>query len=751
MHILFVHQNFPAQFGHLAHALVRDHGFQCTFLSEKPPGLAGGVRRIQYQPEGGATERTPYLTRSFENAIAKAKGVYNACRSQPDLKPDLIVGHSGFGSTLFLRELFNCPIINYFEYFYHPHNSDMDFRPEHHPAEMDLLRSYCRNATLLLDLENCDAGYCPTPWQKSTLPDAYASKVEVIFDGVDRRVWHRHTNAPRRIGDRQIPSDVRIVTYVSRGFESMRGFDIFMKVAKRVYQQFPNVLFVVVGEDRVAYGGDLKYIKEKSFREHVLNQDDYDLSKFLFTGRVPPQELAPLLSIGDAHIYLTAPFVLSWSLFDALSCGCSVVASDTAPVRDLIRHEENGLLADFFDVEGLSNHLLRILNDPPAHRRLGEAGMALIEESYCVTKTLPQHLDFFQRVADSGTSGPPARLPKPSSPPSPAPSKPPTPEPVQNFPRIATIGRFGVEPEIVESVLRMAVHPQRRREEVEPKRLPPGREPFRTEARLQGHSKAKFGAGTIDVGVPRSAGMVLSTSSRLASLPWNARPAADGASLGAAIWPGREAAATTASSSTGRTMVLAAMSATTMPSTTAVATLTASASVNRPSATATPLPKPTAPRKALERAPIPQPAARGVARPVPSRPTRAEIHRAIDQNVNQGTFRLILNRDGNVFRHVLDSPDLVHEIAAERPTSKTPSPQASVADGSAAAVGEADHGVEASKEGVASRPDAESRPETSRFGRFASRIPGYFAHRWTLATVATDAARQSTNNPRSVR
>ena len=154
MHILFVHQNYPAQFGHIARYLVKHHGFQCTFVSLKPAGIGDGIRRIQYSPQGGATARTHYCTRTFENATAHAHGVYQACRQHPTLRPDLVVGHSGFGSTLFLRELFGCPIINYFEYFYRPHNSDLDFRPEFSPAEMDILRSYCRNAMILLDLEN---------------------------------------------------------------------------------------------------------------------------------------------------------------------------------------------------------------------------------------------------------------------------------------------------------------------------------------------------------------------------------------------------------------------------------------------------------------------------------------------------------------------------------------------------------------------------------------------------------------------
>lgn len=405
MHVLFVHQNFPAQFGHLARALVGEHGHQCTFVTRRPEGTVDGVRLVQYAPRGGATRRTHYCARTFENAVAHCHGVYETCRAHAEIQPDLIVGHSGFGSTLLLRELYDCPIVNYFEYFYRPHGSDLDFRPEFTPRELDVLRARCRNAMLLLDLENCQAGYAPTHWQRGLLPQAYAERIEVIFDGVDTQLWHRREGLPRRVAGRAVDPQTRIVTYVARGLESMRGFDIFMKVAKRIYQQRPEVVFVVVGEDRVCYGGDEKYIGGKSFRDHVLRQDEYNLSKFVFTGRVPPGQLAGILSLSDLHIYLTVPFALSWSLFDALACGCPVVASRVEPVEEVITHGTTGLLADFYDVEGLAELALAVLRDPPAHRPLAEAGVALIEEKYSLQQCLPQMLALYDRALRTAAGG----------------------------------------------------------------------------------------------------------------------------------------------------------------------------------------------------------------------------------------------------------------------------------------------------------------------------------------------------------
>jgi len=398
MHILYVHKNFPAQFGHVAARLVHDRGYQCTFVTNLPGGDVSGIRRIHYEPRGGAKASTHYMARSFENAIAHSHGVYEACKAAGELKPDLIVAHSGFGSTLFLRELYDCPIINYFEYFYHAHGSDLDFRPQFPPREQDVLRSYARNAMILLDLDNCDTGYCPTHYQRSLFPDNFADKLQVIFDGIDTDLWSPKANQPRVIQGRAIDQDTRIVTYVSRGFEAMRGFDIFMQVAKRIYREEPNTIFVVVGEERTAYGGDEKHISASSFLKHVLARDEYDLSKFAFTGRLPPRQLAEILAMGNLHLYLTVPFVLSWSLFNALSCGCTVVASNTPPVRELIEHETTGLLADFHDVDTFTKYALRVLRDPSEHRHMGETGRRLICEKYTVEQSISRMLQLYERV-----------------------------------------------------------------------------------------------------------------------------------------------------------------------------------------------------------------------------------------------------------------------------------------------------------------------------------------------------------------
>jgi glycosyltransferase involved in cell wall biosynthesis len=399
MHILFVHQNYPAQFGHVARILAGRPGTRCSFVSELPPGSHHGVELIQYRIQGGATARTHPFSRTFENQIWHSHALYDALRARPDIQPDLIVGHSGFTSTLFLRELYpSCPMINYFEYYYHTTNSDMDFRPDFPVDDASRLRARARNACLLLDLENCDAGYSPTHWQRSRLPARYQDKVRVIFDGIDTTLWKPEPDVPRHIAGIPLPTNIPVVSYATRGMESMRGFDIFMKTAKRIAALRPDVRFLIAGEDRVCYGGDAAFTGGKSFKQWVLDQDEYDLSRFHFLGILPPTELARLFHRTNLHIYLTVPFVLSWSLLNALACGATVLASATPPVQEIIQHGDHGLLAPFFDLDALASQALEVLANPAAFRHLGASGARLIRDQYSLDVCIPRMLQLYEEV-----------------------------------------------------------------------------------------------------------------------------------------------------------------------------------------------------------------------------------------------------------------------------------------------------------------------------------------------------------------
>jgi glycosyltransferase involved in cell wall biosynthesis len=417
MHVLYVHQNYPAQFGHVARHLVK-LGWRCTFVSRTPEGNDQGIEKITFRASGCA-KVAHYCAKGFENTIWQCDAVFKALKKRPDLKPDLVVGHSGFGSTLFLPELYrDVPIINYVEYFFRPHAPGFDwgFRSDLEQLgwvvpERKWLRARCRNAMTLLDLQQCATAYAPTEFQRSVFPPEYQHKIRTIFDGIDRGVYHGYDeklrDAPNhrrtlKINGVNIPPGTRVVTYVSRAFESMRGFDVFMRTARRIYQQYPNVVFIVVGTDRVEYGFDKAYLEGKrSFRQWVMSREtDIDLSKFLFVGRLKPTTLGRLLAATDLHIYLTVPFILSWSLMDAMSCGAVVLGSATPPVMEMIRDGQNGLLADFFDVEGLAAKAVQVLQDPAAYRPLGRAAEEKVKLMYSLEAVIPQMLKMYETVVD---------------------------------------------------------------------------------------------------------------------------------------------------------------------------------------------------------------------------------------------------------------------------------------------------------------------------------------------------------------
>jgi glycosyltransferase involved in cell wall biosynthesis len=463
MHVLYVHQNFPAQFGHIAAHLVDKLGWQTSFVSETPEGVVGGIRKIQYRTTGGATKQNHFCSRTFENTIWHCEGVYRALRAAKIDKPDLIVGHSGFGSTLFLREIYpDVPVINFFEYFYRPHddNSDMDFRKDlgWQLDEMKYMRSRCRNAMILLDLNNCQLGYCPTQFQKSRFPGEYDQKLRVVFDGIDRKVYHGFNEelrpsvdqrtGPRTIGGVEIPAGYKVITYCSRGFESMRGFDIFMKACKRIVAERSDVIVLIAGTDRIAYGGDEQYTGGKSFKEWVLSQDQYDLDRIKFLGRIDPLDLAKMLAAGDLHIYLTVPFVLSWSMMDAMSAGAVVLGSDTAPIREMIVDGQNGLLANFFDPDDFAAKALKVLDDPAAFRPLGRAAEQMIVDKYSLEAVTPQMLALYEeaRNTKAGLEAPrewPIETPRQVLQQGSHPNQPMKPKPAQGSPLAAPLNPGG--------------------------------------------------------------------------------------------------------------------------------------------------------------------------------------------------------------------------------------------------------------------------------------------------------------------
>ncbi len=411
MHVLFIHQAFPAQFGRLALELVRTYGWRCSFLIESLSSCPTPsqemldrleIHPIQILPHERDHAPTPW-PQIFGRYLGLCRSVFESVRARPELRPDLVVGHGGRGSpTVFLPEILDCPIVNYCEYYFSKSHSDISYRIDL-PLPEDVAPFFprCINASVLVALNHADAGYSATRWQRDSFPERYRHKIEVHFDGIDTQLF-RPRIAPRVVAGRTIPAETRVVTFVARGLESVRGFDIFLKVASRIARERPDVLFVVIGSEQVYYGWDTLFTGGKSFKQWAADRTEHDSSRFLFLGHVEPEQLAELFAISDLHLYLTVPFVLSWSLINAMSCGCVVLGSDVPPVREVIEPGVNGLVEPLFDVDRLVETALQVLDDPARFQPLRTAARRRIEESYSLNVCIPALKAFFERVASTG-------------------------------------------------------------------------------------------------------------------------------------------------------------------------------------------------------------------------------------------------------------------------------------------------------------------------------------------------------------
>jgi glycosyltransferase involved in cell wall biosynthesis len=291
--------------------------------------------------------------------------------------------------------------VDYCEYYFAPEHRDLSYRLDlpavrdagHHPRAI--------NAAALAGLVACEAGYSPTHWQRDSFPRRFAGKIEVHFDGVDTELY-RPGPPPSTIAGQEISPRTRVVTFVARGLEALRGFDLFLRLARRLADARPDVRFVVAGDEGTYYGWDRLQTGGVSFKEWALSRVEVDLSRFLFLGHVEPVILADVLRRSDLHVYLGVPFVPSWSLWGALASGCVVLAGDVPPVREVIEPNRAGLLGPLLDVEGLAEVALRVLDQPQEYRPLGEARRRLVEERYALDVAVPALKDFFTRVARIG-------------------------------------------------------------------------------------------------------------------------------------------------------------------------------------------------------------------------------------------------------------------------------------------------------------------------------------------------------------
>ena len=401
MKILFLHPNFPAQFRHLATVLGRNKQNTVIFATNRREGSIPGVTKVIYEKSRTARPETHHYVRPLENAVLEAQGVYRVAQSLKDrgFYPDVIYGHSGWGPTLFMKDIFpKATLLCYFEWFYRAYGSDASFDPSDPLNADDEARIRIKNAPILLDLATCDRGLSPTAWQRSQFPPEFHNKIKVHHDGIDTSYFKPLPNAklflPRINLD--LTEAKEIVTYVARGMEPYRGFPQLIETISILQKKRPQCHFVIVGKNRVAYGKSLP--DGKTYKDAMLEKFSLDMSRVHFTNLLPYGEYLQVLQASSVHLYLTRPFVLSWSMLEALSTGCAIVASDTACVTEVIEDNVNGLLVNFFDTQQISDRVIEALDNPEKMAAIRNQARETILEGYDLATLLPQHL---QWVKDS--------------------------------------------------------------------------------------------------------------------------------------------------------------------------------------------------------------------------------------------------------------------------------------------------------------------------------------------------------------
>ena len=349
MRLLFVHQNFPGQFRHLAAHYARAGGHEVMAVGEKASMLR------QAQPAGvkllGYELRNPPERKSFDapvvQAIQRGQAVAaGALRLRREgFRPDVVLAHIGWGEALFLKDVFpEARLLLHCEFYYRARGADMGFDPEFSPSARSVLRLRVMNAPLLMALEASDWGIAPTQWQQRQFPAAYASRMSVIHEGIDTDV----------VAPGSGPEEEELVTFVARNLEPYRGFHAFMRAIPEIQRRRPKARIAVVGGDEVSYSA--RPPQGETYRGRLLRELEgrIDLSRIDFLGRIPYAAYLALLRRSAVHVYLTYPFVLSWSLLEAMAAGCLVAASRTPPVEEVITDGRNGLLFDFFSTEQIA-------------------------------------------------------------------------------------------------------------------------------------------------------------------------------------------------------------------------------------------------------------------------------------------------------------------------------------------------------------------------------------------------------------
>lgn len=376
MRLLVLHQNFPGQFGHLVTSWAARPGWEvCGLGRETAPGIPGFRGMLRYKLARQPHAHQHNYLRQMESATLHGQATARAMLKlkQHGFRPDAILAHPGWGETLYAKDVFpDVRLVHLCEWFYNAEGQDLGFDPEFPIGFDERARVRTWNALHTLNLTQCDAAVSPTAWQRSRHPAIFQPKIEVLHEGIDTEGLAPDAQAVLTTpGGQVLRAGDPVVTYVARNLEPYRGFHVFMRALQRIQAQHPRCHALVVGGDEVSYGK--RPPDAANWREHLLREVRLDPQRTHFLGKLPRADYLRVLQVSAVHVYLSYPFVLSWSLLEAMGCGAAIVASDTPPVREVMRDGETGILRGFFEVEGVAQAVLGLLESPESALALRRA------------------------------------------------------------------------------------------------------------------------------------------------------------------------------------------------------------------------------------------------------------------------------------------------------------------------------------------------------------------------------------------